>query len=268
MQWLLPAAFAGLLLAGLPLLIHLLGRERPPSQRVPTLRFIGETALAPVRRARLQDPLLMLLRTLLLVLAVLALARPSGQVEPAVLGSETAEPADVPAVPVTLGPPSAGNDAPRVALPQVRVLSALAREPAVGAALRASVADTIAPVTGVPVIRDAAGRALLGAWSDGSDTLRLSTAVALDDAAAQVLRRAVDDAAAAVSGTTAPASVTEALGADTSAQVTAPLRAGRDVHQDRSPVARLLWGAVLLLLLGEQLLRARTSARAVERGAA
>jgi hypothetical protein len=266
MQWLLPAAFAGLLLAGLPLLIHLLGRERPPSQRVPTLRFIGETALAPVRRARLQDPLLMLLRTLLLVLAVLALARPSGQVEPAVLGSETAEPADVPAVPVTLGPPSAGNDAPRVALPQVRVLSALARDPAVGAALRASVADTVAPVAGVPVIRDATGRALLGAWSDGSDTLRLSTAVSLDGAAAQVLRRAVDEAAAAVSGATAP--VVDAVGADTSAQVTAPLRAGRDVHQDRSPVARLLWGAVLLLLLGEQLLRARTSARAAERGAA
>jgi hypothetical protein len=264
MQWLLPAAFAGLLLAGLPLLIHLLGRERPPTQRVPTLRFIGETALAPVRRARLQDPLLMLLRTLLLVLAVLALARPSGQVEPARRGAETAEPLDVAAVPVTLGPSTGGTD--RVALPQVRVLSALARDPAVAAALRATVGDTLTPVAGVPVIRDATGRALLGAWSDGSDTLRLSTAVALDGAAAQVLRRTVDEAAAAVRGASAP--VADAVGADANAQETAPLRAGRDVHQDRSPVARLLWGAVLLLLLAEHLLRARTSARPAERGAA
>jgi hypothetical protein len=184
-----------------------------------------------------------------------------------VLSIETVEPLIVPAFPVTIELTEPSDlETPRVALPQVRVLSALARDPAVAAALRASVADTIAPVTGVPVIRDATGRALLGAWSDGSDTLRLSTAVALDGAAAQVLRRAVDDAAAAVSGATAP--VTDAAGADTSALVTAPLRAGRDVHQDRSPVARLLWGAVLLLLLGEQLLRARTSAPAAERGAA
>ena len=77
MIWLQPMAFVGLLALGLPVLIHLLGRNRAHSARFPSLRFVTASRLLPSRRTRLHDPLLLLVRVAILVTAVLAIAQPS-----------------------------------------------------------------------------------------------------------------------------------------------------------------------------------------------
>jgi hypothetical protein len=252
MQWLLPAALGGLVLVGLPLLIHLLSRERPPAQRVPTLRFVDETALAPVQRARVQDPWLLLLRMLLIVLAVLALARPSGQQTlVASAATATAVPETLPTVPVTVQLLAPDPPAPSTLdLRHLRVLRAVTLDPAVRAALLASAAAAPRAAAGLPVVVGADGRAVLGAWSDGTDTLRLHLALATtaDGAAARVLQRVIDDAAVATR-------LEPAAPGDS-----ATLRQGRDVQGDRSPLARILWGLVLLGLLLEWWLRGRLTA--------
>ncbi len=85
-----PAAWLGLGLLVLPILVHMLVRDRAPLRRLPTLRFLeGEPPVA-VRRARPDEPLLLLLRLAILALAVVALARPY------LPGSEPVEPPAVP----------------------------------------------------------------------------------------------------------------------------------------------------------------------------
>ncbi len=60
----------------LPLLIHLLGFGRAPRHRFPTLRFIQSSRLLPTRRTRIHDPWLLLLRAMIVLGAVAALAQP------------------------------------------------------------------------------------------------------------------------------------------------------------------------------------------------
>jgi len=71
-----PWAWLGLGTLVLPVLVHLLARDRAPFRRLPTLRFLEATPPAAVRRTRLRDPFLLLLRLLVLLLAVAAFARP------------------------------------------------------------------------------------------------------------------------------------------------------------------------------------------------
>ena len=76
MTWLAPWVWAGALLAAVPVLIHLLSRSSARQQRFPTLRFFDDGRIQAVRRSRITDLPLLLLRVLIVLLAVAALAQP------------------------------------------------------------------------------------------------------------------------------------------------------------------------------------------------
>lgn len=76
MIWQNPWAWLGLSAIALPILIHLLGRDRAPRYSFPTLRFIELAELPPTRRTRIHDLLLLATRAAILAVAVAALAQP------------------------------------------------------------------------------------------------------------------------------------------------------------------------------------------------
>ncbi len=76
MLWLQPAAWLGLVALAAPLLIHLLVHRRSEPFPFPTLRFLQPTRLASLRRHRIDDPALLLVRLAILAAAVAALAGP------------------------------------------------------------------------------------------------------------------------------------------------------------------------------------------------
>src|SRR5213078_852028 len=71
-----PLALVGLAAAAIPALLHLLERRIPPEVEFPPLRYLSEAERQSARRLRLRHVLLLLLRTGLIVLIVLAAARP------------------------------------------------------------------------------------------------------------------------------------------------------------------------------------------------
>jgi len=71
-----PAFLPGLLSAGLPVVIHLLARQRAREIHFPSLRFLELTAQRTASRRRLEEIVLLLLRAGALTLLALALARP------------------------------------------------------------------------------------------------------------------------------------------------------------------------------------------------
>ncbi|MBN1441886.1 MAG: BatA domain-containing protein, partial [Planctomycetes bacterium] len=70
------AFLAGLLAAGIPVIIHLLHRRKAQPIRFPTLRFLEEAHVRTARRTRLTEILILALRTAAIALLALALARP------------------------------------------------------------------------------------------------------------------------------------------------------------------------------------------------
>lgn len=76
MTWLNPWAWLGVTGVALPVLIHLLGRGRTRVHHFPSLRFLEPSRLLPTRRSRIQDPLLLVVRCSVIVLAAAALAQP------------------------------------------------------------------------------------------------------------------------------------------------------------------------------------------------
>ena len=72
-----PALLYGAAAAGAPLLIHLLLRPRPRRQVFPALRLLRASHEASIRRHRVSQWLVLLVRTLLILSAVAAAARPS-----------------------------------------------------------------------------------------------------------------------------------------------------------------------------------------------
>jgi hypothetical protein len=72
-----PWLLAGLLGLALPVLAHLLGRERPREIRFAAMRFLPDSEPTVTHRRAIQDWPLMLLRLLLLALVVFTLARPA-----------------------------------------------------------------------------------------------------------------------------------------------------------------------------------------------
>ena len=72
-----PWLLAGLAAAGIPVLLHLLERQQPPTVVFPAVRYLVAATEAHQRRLRLQNWLLLLLRTLLIALLVLAAAGPT-----------------------------------------------------------------------------------------------------------------------------------------------------------------------------------------------
>src|SRR6266571_682836 len=71
-----PLALVGLAAAAIPALLHLLERRVPPEAEFPPLRYLSEAERKNARRLKLRHLLLLLLRTALIVLLVLAAARP------------------------------------------------------------------------------------------------------------------------------------------------------------------------------------------------
>jgi hypothetical protein len=71
-----PLALVGLAAAVIPALLHLLERRVPPEAEFPPLRYLSEAERQNARRLKLRHVLLLILRTALIVLIVLAAARP------------------------------------------------------------------------------------------------------------------------------------------------------------------------------------------------
>jgi hypothetical protein len=77
MIFLHPWLLAGLLAAGVPLLLHLVQRREPADHRLPGVRYLLDATREHQRRLRIRHWLLLLLRTLLIVALVLAAAGPT-----------------------------------------------------------------------------------------------------------------------------------------------------------------------------------------------
>src|SRR5262245_46907074 len=76
-----PAFLWALPLASIPIVIHFLSKRRTREVRFPTVMFLRALEPREIRRLKLREIILLILRTLALVLLILAFARPS--VEPA-----------------------------------------------------------------------------------------------------------------------------------------------------------------------------------------
>ena len=76
MTFLHPLALVGLAAAAIPALLHLLERRVPPEAEFPPLRYLSEAERQNARRLKLRHLLLLILRTAVIVLIVLAAARP------------------------------------------------------------------------------------------------------------------------------------------------------------------------------------------------
>src|ERR1043165_4738356 len=76
MSFVYPLLLGGLLLAGLPVLLHFLLRKKPTTLVFPAFRFLVQKQRSNTRNLRLRHLLLLLLRMTVIVLICLALARP------------------------------------------------------------------------------------------------------------------------------------------------------------------------------------------------
>ncbi len=76
MGFLQPLALFGLAAAAIPALLHLMTRRQPPEVPFPAVRYIQETERVHSKRLKLRNLLLLVLRTLLIVLVILAASRP------------------------------------------------------------------------------------------------------------------------------------------------------------------------------------------------
>jgi hypothetical protein len=72
-----PWMLAGLVAAGIPILLHLLQRREPPTVVFPAVRYLIAATQEHQRRLKLQNWLLLILRTALIVLLVFAAAGPT-----------------------------------------------------------------------------------------------------------------------------------------------------------------------------------------------
>jgi len=76
MGWLAPALLAGLAAIAVPIMLHLLRRERRQVMEFPSLMFLRQIPQETTSRRRLRHPLLLALRCLALALIAMAFARP------------------------------------------------------------------------------------------------------------------------------------------------------------------------------------------------
>ena len=77
MSFLNPLFLFGLAAAAVPILIHLFTRKRPREMAFPSLEFLAEVNRSEIRRMRLRQWLLLLLRTLAVAALALAMSRPA-----------------------------------------------------------------------------------------------------------------------------------------------------------------------------------------------
>jgi Aerotolerance regulator N-terminal len=71
-----PWALVGLVAAAIPALLHLLERQVPPEAEFPPLKYLAEAERQSARRLKLRHLLLLVLRTALILMIVMAAARP------------------------------------------------------------------------------------------------------------------------------------------------------------------------------------------------
>lgn len=92
MSFLNPLFLFGLIAAAIPVIIHLFTRRRPREVPFPSLQFLTEVNQSEVRRLRIKQWLLLLLRTLAVAAIALAMARPAlrGSVGPRAQAATTA----------------------------------------------------------------------------------------------------------------------------------------------------------------------------------
>src|SRR6516165_5262602 len=76
MTFLTPAFFVGLAALAIPVLVHLIQRERKHVVQFPSLMFVRRIPYQSVRRRRIRHWFLLLLRTAAIALIVFAFARP------------------------------------------------------------------------------------------------------------------------------------------------------------------------------------------------
>src|ERR1700686_4201679 len=76
MSFVFPVLLGGLLLAGIPVLLHLIMRQKPKALSFPAFRFLVQRQRTNLRKLQLRHLLLLALRILLIVLVCLALGRP------------------------------------------------------------------------------------------------------------------------------------------------------------------------------------------------
>lgn len=76
MSFIHPLLLGGLLLAGLPIIMHLIMQQKPKHLLFPAFRFLQQKHRTNQRKIRLRHLLLLLLRILVIVLITLALSRP------------------------------------------------------------------------------------------------------------------------------------------------------------------------------------------------
>jgi hypothetical protein len=76
-----PWVLAGLLAAGVPILLHLIQRRQPPIVVFPAVRYLVDTTREHHKRLKLRNWLLLLIRTLLIVFLVLAAAGPTAPIK-------------------------------------------------------------------------------------------------------------------------------------------------------------------------------------------
>ncbi len=93
MEFLHPALAAGAALAVIPIIIHLILREKPRREKFPALRLLRYRQRTVTRRLQVRHWLLLLLRVLAILLIALALARP--RITTATAGLDTRAPAAV-----------------------------------------------------------------------------------------------------------------------------------------------------------------------------
>ena len=86
MTFLNSALLAALSLGLIPILIHLLNRQRFKQVDFPTLRFLQEMQRQKMRRVRVRQWILLALRTLAVLALVLAMARPVMRSEASLIG--------------------------------------------------------------------------------------------------------------------------------------------------------------------------------------
>ncbi|HXG39208.1 MAG TPA: BatA domain-containing protein, partial [Bacteroidota bacterium] len=77
MTFLNPLVLLGLLAAAIPILLHLFNLRKLRTIEFSTLTFLKELQKSKIRRIKIRQWLLLLLRTLLVILLVMAFARPT-----------------------------------------------------------------------------------------------------------------------------------------------------------------------------------------------
>ena len=85
-----PTILYALAVGAIPILIHLINRKRKKEVQFSTVHFLKQMIKKEMRRLRLRQILLLIIRTLILVLIVLAFARPTMKVSNSLLSGQSA----------------------------------------------------------------------------------------------------------------------------------------------------------------------------------